>query len=63
VVADLENDGLTVDSLLGLIADGRVASDDEALEELQDHELAELAPPAASVTPTEPTDPTEGGRR
>ncbi|WP_438854551.1 sugar ABC transporter ATP-binding protein [Agromyces sp. M3QZ16-3] len=33
VVADLENDGLTVDSLLALIADGRVASDDEALDE------------------------------
>ncbi|WP_400995723.1 sugar ABC transporter ATP-binding protein [Agromyces sp. GXQ0307] len=33
VVADLENDGLTVDALLALIADGRVASDDEALDE------------------------------
>ncbi|GAA1767140.1 sugar ABC transporter ATP-binding protein [Agromyces humatus] len=35
VVADLENDGLTVDSLLTLIADGRVASDDEALAEIE----------------------------
>ncbi|GGI44358.1 simple sugar transport system ATP-binding protein [Agromyces flavus] len=76
VVADLENDGLTVDSLLGLIADGRVASDDEALDELADGAApapatsgAAAAPApvtagarATSVTP-EPTDPAAGGTR
>ncbi|MFC4828815.1 sugar ABC transporter ATP-binding protein [Agromyces aurantiacus] len=76
VVADLENDGLTVDSLLALIADGRVASDDEALEELQaDGAAAPVAvaagapapsvtgAPAPSGTATTHPDHTEGGPR
>ncbi|HEU0182531.1 MAG TPA: sugar ABC transporter ATP-binding protein, partial [Agromyces mariniharenae] len=71
VVADLENDGLTVDSLLALIADGRVASDDEALEELEPAAASAVAgssgaPSAAGAAgaPTpDRTDVTEGGAR
>ena len=68
VVADLENDGLTVDSLLALIADGRVASDDEALDELAPAATSAAAPatgvPATSGAPTpDRPDVTEGGPR
>lgn len=68
VVADLENDGLTVDSLLALIADGRVASDDEALDELAPAATSAAAVatgvPATSGAPTpDRTDVTEGGPR
>lgn len=68
VVADLENDGLTVDSLLALIADGRVASDDEALDELAPAAASAAAPaigvPATSGAPTpDRPDVTEGGPR
>ncbi|MGR0319904.1 sugar ABC transporter ATP-binding protein [Agromyces sp. ZXT2-3] len=75
VVADIENDGLTVDALLALIADGRVASDDEALDERAPavavpagaaHAASALAPSAAdpgTAVPSEPSAPTpEGGR-
>ena len=61
VVADLENDGLTVDSLLALIADGSVASDDEALAELEP--AATSGTTAAPGDPTPTPDPTEGGTR
>lgn len=68
VVADLENDGLTVDSLLALIADGRVASDDEALDELAPVAASAAAPaigvPATSGAPTpDRPDVTEGDPR
>ena len=71
VVADLENDGLTVDSLLALIADGRVASDDEALEELEPAAAstvagssgASSAAGAAGAPTPDRTDVTEGGAR
>ena len=68
VVADLENDGLTFDALLALIADGRVASDDEALDELAPAAASAAAPaigvPATSGAPTpDRPDVTEGGPR
>ncbi|MGW4928408.1 sugar ABC transporter ATP-binding protein [Agromyces sp. NPDC004153] len=75
VVADLENDGLTVDSLLALIADGSVAEEGDDSPELEPAasaaQLAAVATPtaatptaAASVTAPEPTtDPAQGGDR
>ncbi|GAA1060147.1 sugar ABC transporter ATP-binding protein [Agromyces bracchium] len=64
VVADLENDGLTVDSLLALIADGRVASDDEALDErapaVAVAAVGSGAGPEASAPTTPTTSTTEG---
>jgi len=61
VVADLENDGLTVDSLLALIADGSVAEEGDEGEGGADAARLE---PAASVTAPEPTtDPAQGGDR
>ncbi|WP_082571100.1 sugar ABC transporter ATP-binding protein [Agromyces sp. Root1464] len=64
VVADLENDGLTVDSLLALIAEG--SSDDEVPDAAGGVPLAVLAvpgadrphDPAASDADPNPTDPT-----
>jgi monosaccharide-transporting ATPase len=48
VVADLENDGLTVDSLLALIADGS-GDDPEAPDAARGELLAASVPHAASV--------------
>ena len=74
VVADLENDGLTVDSLLALIADGSVAEEGDDGEDAARLEPAASAPQlatAASVavdrgegTAPEPTtDSAQGGDR
>jgi len=58
VVADLENDGLTVDSLLALIADGSVEADDLTAT---DAAAALAAAGASAADPT--TDHTAGGPR
>ncbi len=64
IVADLENDGLTVDSLLALIADGS-GDDPEAPDAAGGPLLAAAVPttpatpaPAATSAPTTPSDPT-----
>jgi monosaccharide-transporting ATPase len=58
VVADLENDGLTVDSLLALIADGSVEAEDIIATDA----AAALAAAGASATDST-TDHTAGGPR
>nr|WP_245989100.1 sugar ABC transporter ATP-binding protein [Agromyces tardus] len=68
VVADLENDGLTVDSLLALIADGSVSVEEPGEADAAAPAVTAGAAVAASATapapPTAPTtDETEGGRR
>ena len=67
VVADLENDGLTVDSLLALIADGSVESD-EPVPDVAAAASVTAPPltghteePGTAIRP--PIDPTEGGAR
>jgi galactofuranose transport system ATP-binding protein len=72
VVADLENDGLTVDALLALIADGSVETDELAMTDATTPpDAAALAVPAAPVpgaaaaasAPDPTTDHDSGGRR